>query len=67
MNKPHVGDVKREDSEAPTFAQELTALINKHSLENTSNTPDYVLAAYLVNCLVDFNHAVNARERHKNG
>jgi hypothetical protein len=35
----------------PTFEQELTTLINKHSLENQSNTPDYILAQYLQSCL----------------
>jgi hypothetical protein len=37
------------------FAVELGALINHHSLENGSNTPDFILADYLVKCLVSFN------------
>ena len=33
------------------FAKELEELINKHSIENFSNTPDFILADYLMNCL----------------
>jgi len=47
----------------PTFQEELRALINKYSLENGSNTPDFILAAFLENVLTDWNHAVRARER----
>lgn len=45
------------------FKEELTELINKHSLENKSNTPDYILAEYLINCLDTFNKATNARSK----
>ena len=47
----------------PTFLEELTALINKHSLENGSNTPDYILADYLNHCLAIFNGTVKERSR----
>lgn len=47
----------------PTFLEELTALINKHSLENGSNTPDFILADYLIHCLAVFNGAVKERSR----
>ena len=46
----------------PTFMQELERLINKHSQENGSNTPDFILANYLKNCLGAFNDAVESRE-----
>ncbi len=45
-----------------TFEQELAALINKHSIENFSNTPDYVLASYLNNCLKTFGEAMIYRD-----
>lgn len=32
----------------------LTNAINNHSLENTSNTPDYIIAEYLVDNLRSF-------------
>lgn len=44
------------------FKRELEALINRHSMENGSNTPDFILAQYLLGCLEGFNAAVNARE-----
>jgi hypothetical protein len=46
----------------PTFEQELTTLINKHSLENQSNTPDYILAQYLQSCLNAYTNAVKTRD-----
>ena len=45
------------------FEKELEALINKHSKENVSNTPDFILASYLRNCLDVFNIAVKEREK----
>lgn len=32
-------------------------------MENGSNTPDFILAQYLVNCLLSFNSAVQCREK----
>jgi len=43
------------------FRNDLEQLINRHSLENGSDTPDYILAAYLTNCLVNFEEALKAR------
>jgi len=44
------------------FVKELETLINKNSMENTSNTPDWILAQYLRGCLDSFNTAVLQRE-----
>lgn len=46
-----------------TFRQELEHLINKHSMENESNTPDWILATFLMSCLNTFNCAVNERTK----
>lgn len=46
------------------FRTEVEELINKHSLENNSDTPDYVLAEYLTDCLKAFDKAINTREKH---
>lgn len=43
------------------FEKELTALINRHSQENGSNTPDYMLAGFLVLSLQNFDRTVMAR------
>lgn len=37
------------------FEIELTNLINRFSLEKYSNTPDHVLAGYLMTCLENWN------------
>ena len=34
-----------------SFHAELTTLLNKHNMENNSNTPDFLLASYLCSCL----------------
>lgn len=52
-----------EEQQTPTFVQELAALINAYSLENGSDTPDFILASFLENVLVDWNHATRARSR----
>ena len=45
------------------FERELRDLLNKHSQENESDTPDYVLARYLTDCLEVFHQAVRNREK----
>lgn len=44
------------------FVNDLEKLINYHSLEGESRTPDWILARYLQDCLTAFNLAVIARE-----
>jgi hypothetical protein len=47
-----------------TFHEELQQLINRRSLEaGSANTPDYILAKYLTDCLQAFSRAVLERER----
>lgn len=43
--------------------QEIAAVLNCHSKDNGSNTPDWILAEYLLVCLDAFDGAVNAREK----
>ena len=43
--------------------KELQHTINRLSLENDSNTPDFILAAYLYDCLQAFNRASTRREQ----
>ena len=45
------------------FEKELERLINKYSMENGSDTPDFILAAYLKRCIENFNITVNRREK----
>jgi hypothetical protein len=45
------------------FEKELESLINRHSKENGSNTPDFILADYLKACLDNFDIAVTMRSK----
>jgi hypothetical protein len=42
---------------------DLTDLLNSHSAENASDTPDHILAEYLVRCLDAFDVATLERTR----
>ena len=44
------------------FERALKNLLNKYSMENDSNTPDFILAEYMHACLTSFNLATRARE-----
>ena len=44
------------------FKDALTDLLNHYSMENRSNTPDFILALYLEACLLAFDTAVQQRE-----
>ena len=43
------------------FRKELETLINVHSMEEGSDTPDYILAEYLLACLEAFDKASKHR------
>jgi hypothetical protein len=45
-----------------TFETELRRLINRTCRENESNTPDFILAKYLAECLNSFNSATRKRD-----
>lgn len=63
MTHEGVSHEHREDPPTPkTFEQQLEWLINCHSQENASNTPDFILAQYLIGCLEAWNAAVRRRE-----
>ena len=46
-----------------TFREDLSGILNFHSMENGSNTPDGILARYLERCMSAFDEAVNDREK----
>jgi hypothetical protein len=45
------------------FKQELESLINRYSLENGSDTPDFILAQYLVDCLKVYARIARRRDK----
>ena len=60
QNNTHEGGTPEDK-----FNTELRALINKHSKEGASDTPDFVLADYLTECLRVFDYTVRYRESTK--
>ena len=50
-----------EDAERDEFRNDLEGVINRHSMENGSNTPDFMLADYLIKCLHDLDKVINNR------
>jgi hypothetical protein len=46
----------------PTFRESLTQLINQYSKENSNNTPDYLLANFLIGCMDTFDLTVRRRD-----
>ena len=46
-----------------SFQEELESLINQHSIENDSDTPDFILAQYIVDCLRVYAKTVKARDK----
>jgi hypothetical protein len=44
------------------FQHDLEALLNRHNQENASNTPDFLLAAFLTDCLAAWNASTQARD-----
>ena len=46
-----------------SLEKEFSELMNKYSSENGSDTPDFILAEYLMGCLHNFNKIVRRREK----
>jgi hypothetical protein len=45
-----------------TLRDDIENAINSHSAENSSDTPDFILAQYLVRCLEAFDQAIRQRD-----
>lgn len=57
-------DPTQKELETDTeFRRDLAAVLNRHSRENGSNTPDFILADYLLGCLEGFDRCASAREK----
>jgi hypothetical protein len=57
------GPMQGECTPKGQFQLELERLINKYSMENASNTPDFILAQFLVHILEVFDITTKNRER----
>lgn len=47
-----------------TLTEKLAQLLNYHSMEQFSDTPDFILAEYMMDCLRAWNKGIEAREKH---
>lgn len=50
------------NGQSPSLWDEVQSVLNRHSRENKSQTPDFILAQYLASALEAFEQAVNARD-----
>lgn len=51
-----------QDHHTPSLTDEIRGAINRRSRENVSNTPDHILAQYMLACLNAFEVAVGDRD-----
>lgn len=51
------------DNEFENLKKDIAAILNKYSQENRSNTPDYMLADYMLGCLNVYENTISAREK----
>jgi len=47
---------------APALKRQLADAVNRYCVENDSNTPDFILAEFIVDCLDAFSRASRSRE-----
>jgi hypothetical protein len=57
------GAVDTVGANPESFTKALESVINKFSMENGSDTPDFILAEYMGECLRSFDRAVHCRSR----
>ena len=46
-----------------TLKDDIKLMLNKNCVENESNTPDFILAEYLLKCLNAFENAIQYRDK----
>ena len=51
-----------EDKKYENFVRDIAAVCNRYSIENNSNTPDFMLAAFMTGCLNVYENTVNDRK-----
>lgn len=56
-------EVQQTTEKQTAFQKELEQLLNQHSVENQSDTPDFILASYLNDVLKAWNDATKARQK----
>jgi len=46
----------------PSLERDITSLLNRYSAESVSDTPDFVLAEFLLGSIKVFNESIHSRE-----
>lgn len=54
---------ENNDQEYQALLKEIASVLNRHSQENRSNTPDFMLAEYLLGCLTVYENTISKREK----
>lgn len=52
-----------EHERLEAFRRELACVLNRYSKENASDTPDFILADYMIQCLQAWNNASRLRDK----
>jgi hypothetical protein len=56
--------MEQDNQDQPlTFERELESLINKYGMERGSDTPDFLIAEYMSNCLIAYQQVVTKRDK----
>lgn len=63
MNDIEERVISEETQMTSNFRSQLIHILNNNSRENGSDTPDYILADYMVDCLAAFDKTLQAREK----
>ena len=61
-----VAEAVKEQRPTTTLMEDIKEVLNRYSRENDSNTPDSILAIFIVDCLWAFEQAVNRRDKQRN-
>lgn len=61
VNQALVQAEAQEEPRPKSLERELAETLNRHSAENQSNTPDFLLATYLMRCLQAASGLINRR------
>jgi hypothetical protein len=56
-------EIQRVTPKNETLVQKIASALNCHSMENGSNTPDFLLAEYLLDSLAAWNKCIVARAK----
>ncbi len=51
------------DEKYEALRKEIKSILNKYSQENRSNTPDFMLADFMLGCLNVYENTISAREK----